>query len=82
MARLKKNEQAIWQHRYWEHLLRDELDFAQHVDYIHYNPVKHGYVNKTSDWKYLSFHRYVKQGIISVDWGTSDISFLDRVGNE
>jgi putative transposase len=81
-SRFKKNEQAIWQHRYWEHLLRDELDFEHHINYIHYNPVKHDYVNKPSDWKYSSFHRYVEQGTIPINWGASDISFPDGIGNE
>jgi putative transposase len=82
LSRIKKGEQAIWQHRYWEHLLRDELDFEQHVHYIHYNPVKHGYVNKPADWKYSSFHRYVKQGIISKKWGELEVLFHDEIGNE
>jgi len=82
LSRIKKSEQAIWQHRYWEHLLRDELDFEHHVNYIHYNPVKHGYVNKPSDWQCSSFHRYVKQSIIPSNWGVSEISFPDGIGNE
>jgi len=61
-------------------LLRDELDFEHHVDYIHYNPVKHNYVNKPSDWKYSSFHRYVEQGTIPINWGASGISFPDGIG--
>jgi putative transposase len=79
---VKPSEPTIWQHRYWEHVLRNEWDFEQHVDYIHYNPVKHGYVNKPADWKYSSFHHYVKQGMIPHQWGESDISFPDGVGNE
>ena len=61
-ARLTKGEQAIWQHRYWEHQIRDETDFARHVDYIHYNPVKHGLARSPLDWPYSSFGRYVKAG--------------------
>ncbi len=80
--RLRKGEQAIWQHRYWEHLLRDELDFERHVDYIHYNPVKHGYVNKPLDWAYSSLHRYVAQGIISDCWGVSAVDFDEHIGHE
>jgi putative transposase len=48
-SRNKKGERGIWQRRYWEHLIRDENDLARHVDYIHYNPVKHGYVNSPCD---------------------------------
>ena len=51
-SRRSKHEQAIWQRRFWEHRIRDENDFNQHVDYIHYNPVKHGYVKRPVDWPY------------------------------
>ena len=59
----------IWQHRYWEHLLRDERDFEHHVDYIHFNPVRHGLVNRVVEWPYSSFHQYVARGMYPVDWG-------------
>ena len=55
----------------WEHLIRDEDDFNQHVDYLHWNPVKHGYVGKVKDWPYSSFHRYVKRGLLPLDWGST-----------
>ena len=71
ISRIKKKQQAIWQHRYWEHLIRDDIDFEHHVDYIHYNPVKHQYVTKPSDWTYSSIHQYIERGIISSDWGQS-----------
>ncbi|WP_427241400.1 REP-associated tyrosine transposase [Aeromonas salmonicida] len=45
-SRLKKRERGIWQRRYWEHLIRDDKDLQAHVDYIHFNPVKHGYCAK------------------------------------
>ncbi|MGA7489696.1 MAG: transposase [Xanthobacteraceae bacterium] len=60
---------SLWQPRYWEHTVRDETDFARHVDYIHYNPVKHGLVSRARDWPYSSFHRYVRQGVLPEDWG-------------
>jgi len=60
--RRKRNQSTLWQHRFWEHLIRDEADFNRHIDYIHWNPVKHGYVVQVSHWPYSSFHRYVKQG--------------------
>lgn len=81
-SRLKRGEQAIWQHRYWEHMLRGELDFERHVDYIHYNPVKHGYTDKPSKWRYSSLHRYVDQGIISDKWGDSGVDFVEGIGHE
>ena len=58
----------IWQSRFWEHLIRDEGDFTRHVDYIHYNPVKHGHVAQVADWRWSSFHRFVREGRLPVDW--------------
>jgi len=81
-ARVNKNQQAIWQHRYWEHCLKDETDFNHHVDYIHYNPVKHQYVKRPSEWKYSSIHRYINAGVLPYDWGGSDIIIPDDVGGE
>jgi putative transposase len=68
-SRMSKAERGIWQRRYWEHTLRDEKDFARHADYIHYNPVKHGHVNRAVDWPFSSFHRMVRLGIYPRDWG-------------
>ena len=62
-------EPVIWQRRYWEHLIRDETDRARHVDYIHYNPVKHSHAQRVVDWPYSSFHAYVRRGVLDVDWG-------------
>jgi REP-associated tyrosine transposase len=59
---------ALWQRRFWEHTIRDDKDFARHVDYIHFNPVKHGLVSPVSDWPHSSFHRYVRQGLLPEDW--------------
>ena len=58
LARMRKQEQAIWQRRFWEHLIRDQQDFRNHVAYIHFNPVKHGLVDCPRDWPYSSVHRY------------------------
>ena len=68
-SRVKRGERGIWQRRFWEHCLRDEEDYARHVDYIHWNPVKHGHVQQVSDWPYSSFHRYVTKGVYVSDWG-------------
>lgn len=68
-SRVKKGERGIWQWRYWEHLIRDEDDYQRHVDYIHFNPVKHGHVNRAADWAHSSIHRYIKAGMIECDWG-------------
>ena len=64
-----KRERGLWQRRYWEHLVRDEDDFRHHVDYIHFNPVRHGLVVSARDWPYSSFHRFVRDGIYPMEWG-------------
>jgi REP-associated tyrosine transposase len=64
----KRGEYALWQTRFWEHTIRDDSDFERHVDYIHYNPVKHGLVSRVADWSYSSFHRYVRLGVLPKDW--------------
>lgn len=66
---LTKREKGLWQRRYWEHAIRDETDLARHVDYIHFNPVKHGLVARVRDWSHSSFHRYVARGELPDDWG-------------
>jgi putative transposase len=68
LSRGSKRERGIWHRRYWEHLLRDERDYAAHVDYIHYNPVKHGHVAQVRDWPHSSFHRYVREQQLPADW--------------
>ncbi len=70
--RLAKRERGIWQRRFWERLLRDESDLRAHVDYIHFNSVKHGLVGQVRDWPYSSFHRYVRAGLLPADWGIGD----------
>jgi putative transposase len=78
-SRVGKGERGVWQRRYWEHLMRDEDDYQRHVDYIHYNPVKHGYVKHAADWAYSSIHRYIRDGIIGHDWG-GDACARDSAG--
>lgn len=68
MSKRQKREKGLWQRRFWEHQIRDEGDLARHVDYIHYNPVKHGLVCRVVDWPYSSFHRYVERGALPVQW--------------
>jgi putative transposase len=67
-SRLVKGERGIWQRRFWEHALRDDADFERHTDYIHFNPVKHGYVHRVMDWPYSSFARMVRAGFYPRDW--------------
>jgi len=73
-ARRGAAERSLWQRRYWEHQIRDEDDFSRHVDYIHFNPVKHGWVLRAADWPYSSIHRYVRQGLLPRDWGVGHAS--------
>jgi len=68
MQHEKRRELTIWQRRFWEHLIRDEADLNQHIDYIHYNPVKHGMVDRVCDWVDSSFHRYVQEGYYDANW--------------
>jgi putative transposase len=69
-SKMKKREAGIWQRRFWEHTIFKQEDFNLHVDYIHYNPVKHGLVNRACDWPWSTFHRFRKEGVYDVDWGT------------
>ena len=66
-APLGKNN--VWQNRFWEHQIRNDTDFQRHIDYIHYNPVKHGYVKNATDWTHSSIHRYIKEKRLPQDWG-------------
>jgi putative transposase len=70
-SRGRKGERSLWQRRFWEHQVRDADDFERHVDYIHFNPVKHGWVLRARDWPYSSLHRYVRAGTLPADWGIS-----------
>lgn len=77
-SKLKHRESTIWQRRFWEHQIRDEHDFARHVDYIHFNPVKHGQVQHAANWPYSTFHRHVRDGAYTYDWaGAMDSMLLD-----
>jgi putative transposase len=76
--RQKKGERGICQRRFWEHVIRDEQDYERHMDYIHYNPVKHGYVKRAADRPYSAFHRHVRHGIYNHDWaGDDDVWLLE-----
>ena len=67
--RMAKGERGIWQRRFWEHAIRDEGDYARHMDYVHFNPVKHGYVSGGCALPHSTFHRWVKAGAYPRDWG-------------
>jgi putative transposase len=72
-VRKARNERGIWQRRFWEHLIRDDLDYSRHVEYCYINPVKHSFVARVCDWPHSSFHRDVRSGIFPKDWA-GDIS--------
>jgi len=82
-SQLRYRRRGIWQRRFWEHALRDERDYQNHFDYLHFNPVKHGLVNNVSDWPYSSFHHWVKQGVYAMHWGSGieDRIHLDDIRN-
>lgn len=78
-VRMRRGERGIWQRRYWEHLIRDERDFNAHRDYVHINPVKHGWVKSVADWPYSIFHKLVEQGVYPLDWAGGDEEMVDVV---
>ena len=79
ISQINRGERNIWQRRYWEHLIRDEHDFQRHVDYIHWNPVKHGHVSRVRDWQYSSFRKFVKRGDYPLSW-TDEPKAVIRTG--
>jgi putative transposase len=68
-SKIAKRDKGIWQRRYWEHAIRDDTDLERHVDYVHFNPVKHQLVSRVCDWPHSSFHRFVARGVLPLDWG-------------
>jgi len=78
VKRHRTGEYALWQRRFWEHTIRNEQDFERHVDYVHFNPVKHRLVSRACDWPYSSFHVYVRRGLLPADWaGDVDEPMMD-----
>jgi len=77
-SKCRHRETTIWQRRFWEHQIRDEEDYRNHIDYIHYNPVKHGWVKHVKDWPYSTFHRYVKEGLYPSNWGSEIIVMNEK----
>jgi len=75
-----KGEHQLWQPRYWEHTITDEQDLENHINYIHFNPVKHGLVKEVKEWPYSSFHRYVNDGRLPNDWGGKAKDFKGLYG--
>lgn len=71
-SKIKHREKDIWQRRFWEHQIGNEVDLHHHVDYIYYNPVKHVHVKHVKDWLYSTFHKYVTQALVDENWGGAD----------
>ncbi len=69
VSKNRRHERGIWQRRFYEHMIRNDNDLQNHMDYIHYNPVKHGWAQRAADWPHSTFHRYVRAGVYPEDWG-------------
>ena len=81
-SRFNKGERGVWQRRYWEHLIRDDFDYEKHIQYIHYNPVKHGYVKRPADWPYSSVHKYIEKGVLDKKWADFVVDISEEVFGE
>ncbi|MGV3569158.1 MAG: REP-associated tyrosine transposase [Ramlibacter sp.] len=83
-SQASRREKGIWQRRFWEHQIRNDDDLVRHVEYIHFNPVKHGLVRQVRDWPFSSFHRWVRRGDLPEAWGMVETagsgSFGERHG--
>ena len=80
-SRKMKGERGVWQRRFFEHTCRDEADLKRCVDYVHVNPLKHGLVERVRDWPWSSFHRYVREGEYTLDWGSANQWYGDEFKN-
>ena len=79
-SKIKKREKGVWQRRFIEHTIRDEKDLYNHLNYIHYNPVKHGAAKNVKDWEYSSFQKFVKKKWYESNWGSSnDVKGLEHL---
>jgi len=82
-SRKSHREGTVWQRRFWEHQIRDDIDYKKHMDYIHFNPVKHKLAESPGDWPYSTFHRLVSQGLYEEDWGCGkEITLPEDIGRE
>ena len=82
VSRHNKREKPVWQRRFWEHTIRDGNDWQRHMNYIHYNPVKHGHASSPEEWPYSSFRRCVRKGWYSPDWGATEPEHLKDIDYE
>ena len=82
-SRVRHRDGAVWQRRFWEHQIRDEPDYRTHLDYIHFNPVKHGFAANPKDWQYSSFRKLVALGAYEEEWGSDgNVRFPQAIGGE
>ena len=70
---MRRHEGGLWQRRFWEHQVRDQSDLNRCLNYLHWNPVKHGHVDRVADWPYSTFHRFVRVGMYPKDWSVQDV---------
>ena len=78
-SKQRRNERGIWQRRFWEHSIIDDNDLHRHIDYIHYNPVKHGLVNCPKDYPYSSFHNYIKKQMYDNNWACNEVKSFEDI---
>jgi putative transposase len=82
-SRTRHREGTVWQRRFWEHQIRDDIDYNNHMNYVHFNPVKHKLVESPRDWPYSTFHRLVAQDVYEENWGCgNDITLPEDIGRE
>jgi putative transposase len=79
-SRKRKREKGIWQRRFWEHIIRDDNDLAMHINYIHFNPIKHGLVKRLSDWSWSSYNEYLSAGYYDASWGETEPKDIGKLG--
>ena len=80
-SRVCKQEQTVWQRRFWEHVIRNDRDYTRHVEYIHYNPVRHGLAGAPNAWRHSILHTFVKRGLYDENWGSgTEIAIAETVG--
>ena len=79
-SRSSRRERGVWQRRYWEHMIRDEDDLVRHTEYIHFNPVKHGYIDSLAAWPHSSFHAFVRRGDCAPQWAAAGADGGDGFG--
>jgi len=76
IGKQRDRRRGVWQPKFYEHTIDSDDEFIEHVEYVHYNPIKHGYVTRPIDWLHSSFHAYVKRGVYPPTWacGPGDAS--------